>query len=82
MAIAHRSSQVPASPTRFTDLFVAITTPEAAVRPIATMRLLSNSFGREAKNEDYEEAFSDELTADFQTSYLHRRYQEHQEETP
>jgi hypothetical protein len=33
------------------------------------------SFGREEKNEDNEEALSDELTADFQTRYLHRRYQ-------
>ena len=47
-----------------------------------TTCLLSNSFGREEKNEDNEEALSDELTADFQTRYLHRRYQEHQEETP
>jgi len=47
-----------------------------------TMHLLSNSFGRQEKNEDYEEALSDELTADFQTRYLHRCYQEHQEETP
>jgi hypothetical protein len=52
---------------------------------IAALRLsclLSNFFGREEKNEDNEEALSDELTADFQTGYLHRRYQEHQKETP
>jgi hypothetical protein len=42
------------------------------------MRLLPNSFGRE----DNEEPLSDELTADFQTCYLHRRYQGHQEKTP
>jgi hypothetical protein len=44
-------------------------------------RLLANSFGREEKNQDDEEALSDELAADFQTRYLHCRYQEHQEET-
>ena len=45
------------------------------------MRLLSNSFGREEKNEDNEEPLSDELTANFQTRYLHRRDQENQKET-
>ena len=52
---------------------------------IAALRLsclLWNFFGREEKNEDNEEALSDELTADFQTRYLHCRYQEHQKETP
>ena len=66
------------SPTFLT----AVKTQEAALRLMPTMRLLSNSFGREEKNEDNEEALSDESTADFQTRYLHRRYQEHQEETP
>ena len=52
---------------------------------IAVLRLsclLLSFFRREEKNEDNEEALSDELTADFQTRYLHRRYQEHQKETP
>jgi hypothetical protein len=43
--------------------------------------LRSNSFGRQEKNQDDEKALSNELTADFQARYLHRRYQEHQEET-
>ena len=50
-------------------------------RSTPTIRLLPNSFGREEKNQDNEEPLSDELTADFQTRYLHRGYQEHQEET-
>lgn len=45
------------------------------------VRLLSISFGREEENQDYEKALSNELTADFQTRYLHCCHQEHQEET-
>ena len=51
---------------------------------IAALRLsclLWNFFGCEEKNEDDEESLSDELTSDFQTRYLHRGYQEHQEKT-
>jgi hypothetical protein len=43
--------------------------------------LVSNSFGREKENQDDEKAFSNELTANLQTGYLHRRYQEDQEKT-
>jgi hypothetical protein len=43
--------------------------------------LVANSFGRKEKNENNEEALSDQLTADLQTRYLHRGYQQHQEET-